>query len=190
MVVTPQAGGTHKMLSPAKSPAWLSTGQAALVCAVKPDTVLKWIKSGRLVATRTAGGHYRIEERVLRTLAARHAEPGPEERPAGVLGRPLRCWEYLSDRGETREDCLKCVVYRVRAAWCFELAGVSDEIGHGRQYCGTTCEHCAYYQRVTARSINSLIVTSDAGLSRFYAPNRPRASPCGLRATATRPRRL
>ena len=38
----------------------LTTGQAAKLCAVTPDTVLKWIKKGRLEATRTAGGHYRV----------------------------------------------------------------------------------------------------------------------------------
>ena len=43
----------------------LSTGEVARLCSVNPDTVLKWIKKGQLAATRTAGGHYRIEEHHL-----------------------------------------------------------------------------------------------------------------------------
>ena len=38
----------------------LTTGQAAKLCAVSTDTVLKWIRKGRLKAFRTAGGHCRI----------------------------------------------------------------------------------------------------------------------------------
>ena len=48
--------------------AYLSTGKAAKALSVTPDTVLKWIKSGKLDARRTAGGHYRIH-------------PGEIERP-------------------------------------------------------------------------------------------------------------
>ena len=43
----------------------LTTGKAARLCSVKPDTVLKWIKKGVLPATRTVGGHYRVEEQDL-----------------------------------------------------------------------------------------------------------------------------
>ena len=47
---------------------WLTTGQAAKYCSVKPDTVLKWIKRGRLTAERTPGGHYRIRPKDLEPL--------------------------------------------------------------------------------------------------------------------------
>ena len=66
----------------------LTAGKAALLCSVKPDTVLKWIKKGRLPAIRTVGGHYRVEERdVLQALAHGHAsDESKEER--SVLLRP------------------------------------------------------------------------------------------------------
>ena len=54
----------------------LSTGAAARLCSVNPDTVLKWIKKGRLPATRTVGGHYRIEEQDLAALIPAHAVSG------------------------------------------------------------------------------------------------------------------
>ena len=37
----------------AKMKRFLTTGQAAELCSVTPDTVLKWIRSGRLAAART-----------------------------------------------------------------------------------------------------------------------------------------
>ena len=103
----------------------LSTGQAAKLCSVTPDTVLKWIKRGRLEAVRTAGGHYRIDVMELDpfmvpptrdeaqvpavTAAVEPAETSPN----------TRCWEYLSTEGKVRDDCRQCVVYRVRATRCF-----------------------------------------------------------------------
>jgi excisionase family DNA binding protein len=39
---------------------FITTGQAASLCSVTPDTVLKWIKAGKIPASRTPGGHYRI----------------------------------------------------------------------------------------------------------------------------------
>ncbi len=47
----------------------LTTGQAAKICSVTPDTVLKWIHSGALPARRTAGGHHRIDEQDLSRFA-------------------------------------------------------------------------------------------------------------------------
>ena len=55
----------------------LTTGKAARFCSVKPDTVLKWIKKGRLPAARTAGGHYRIEEQDLLPPGSGH--PGHQD---------------------------------------------------------------------------------------------------------------
>ena len=50
----------------------LTTGEAAGLCSVKPDTVLKWIKKGQLRAAKTAGGHHRIEYRDLRYFLQAH----------------------------------------------------------------------------------------------------------------------
>ena len=151
-------------------PRRLTTGQAARLCSVKPDTVLKWIKSGRLHAARTAGGHFRIEwGEIERLIPSEGAEERPGAPPVECSPQPLRCWEYLSDRGEVRETCKQCVVYRVRAAWCFQVVGLGEGIGHARQFCRTSCEECAYYRRVRGLATKVLVITSDkelaAGLS-------------------------
>jgi excisionase family DNA binding protein len=39
---------------------YLTTFEAAKLISVTPDSILKWIKSGKLAAFRTPGGHYRI----------------------------------------------------------------------------------------------------------------------------------
>ena len=143
----------------------LPTGKAAELCAVKPDTILKWIKKGQLKATRTAGGHYRIQRRDLEPLIP-GAAGRPDPDPPTLSGYPhaLRCWEYLSDPGVLRDECKRCVVYRVRAAWCFQVAGLGCEIGHAKQFCRNTCEDCAYYRRVSGLATNILVITQDEGL--------------------------
>jgi len=141
----------------------LSTGEAARLCSVNPDTVLKWIKRGQLAATRTAGGHYRIDEHDLAALIPCSA---PSEAPAveapGTDSRPLRCWEYLSRPGVVPEECRKCVVYQIRAAWCFRLAtSLGCGLGQKRTFCAASCEDCTYYRRASGRATNVLVLTAD-----------------------------
>ena len=91
----------------------LTTGEAAELCSVRPDTVLKWVKKGRLRAVRTAGGHHRIEHRVLESFLRAH-RVGGESPPANeTTAQPVRCWEFFSDQGILRDACKQCVVYRV-----------------------------------------------------------------------------
>jgi len=57
----------------------LTTGDVARHCHVSPVTVWKWIKQGKLVAHRHAGGRYQIEKAALRTfLQERNMPLDPE----------------------------------------------------------------------------------------------------------------
>jgi excisionase family DNA binding protein len=40
---------------------FITTGEAASIFGVDPDTVLRWIKSDDIPAIRTSGGHYRSQ---------------------------------------------------------------------------------------------------------------------------------
>jgi dissimilatory sulfite reductase related protein len=143
----------------------LTTGQAAKYCSVTPDTILKWIKKGRLQGVRTAGGHYRVERRDLETLIPTpHSATSPLPPPAERCSEALPCWEYLGDRGVVRDHCQQCVVYRVRAARCFLMAGMDQDVGHVRQFCQNSCEDCVYYRHVNGLAANVLVVTSDDDL--------------------------
>ncbi len=141
----------------------LTTGKAARLCSVKPDTVLKWIKKGRLRASRTAGGHYRIDEQDLASLLSPDdtREQGCEER-AALCSRPMRCWEYMS-HGPGNE-CQDCVVYQVRATWCFRMQRVVRGAGLGQRFCTGLCQDCPYYRRVHGLPSNVLVITCDENL--------------------------
>jgi len=141
---------------------FLTTGEAAKFCSVTPDTVLKWIKKGRLNAVRTAGGHYRIQRRNIEPLVApsHPAESHLQQPPASHAHCP-GCWEYLGECGAVRDNCRDCVVYQVRAARCFKMAGMEVDIGHVRQFCRGDCEDCVYYRRVNGLAANVLVITSD-----------------------------
>ena len=137
----------------------LTTGQAAELCSVKPDTVRKWIKRGHLLAAQTAGGHYRVEWQALTPFITKGNDPGSGEQAGCAL--PLRCWEYLSERGTVSEDCRDCVVFRVRAARCFMMAELEGEIGFVGKFCGDNCADCLYYQRITAGMTNVLVIARE-----------------------------
>jgi excisionase family DNA binding protein len=141
----------------------LTTGKAARLCSVKPDTVLKWIKKGRLPAARTAGGHYRVEERDLLLVLSQHHNGKKEHEENAVLcSRPMRCWEYMNH--SPGEECEGCVVYRVHATWCFRLVNLVRGAGHARRFCTGPCQECPYYRRVHGLPSNVLVITRDEGL--------------------------
>ena len=142
---------------------WLSTGQVAELCAVTPATVLNWIRTGKLESVRTPGGHFRVQRSRLEPMLARRKRDflSSSQKTQGVH---LRCWEYLSDRGKVRQECLDCVVFRVRATWCFQIAALGIDTGHARRFCPTSCDDCAYYRRVKGIPTNVLVVSPDPDL--------------------------
>lgn len=149
---------------------WLTTGEAARLCSVERDTVLKWIKRGRIPAARTAGGHYRIASRDLQRLLG----PLPPRRAVGEEppARALRCWEYMAVAGNIRNECRRCVAFQVGATWCFRLRQREQEAGFF--CCGpTSCEDCPYYRRVAGLPARVLAVTVDAELRQSLASGHP-----------------
>jgi excisionase family DNA binding protein len=150
----------------------LTTGEAAGLCSVQPDTVLKWIKKGQLRAAQTAGGHHRIAYRDLESFLRAHRVGGEISPPGETTSHPVRCWEFFSNQGVLRDACKECVVYRVRAALCFELLGPGKEVGHARLFCQNSCEDCAYYRRVKGLKLNVLVVSQDEDLIRDLAGER------------------
>ena len=143
----------------------LTTGQAAKECSVTADTVLKWIRAGRLPARRTAGGHHRISrvdlERAMAPQSPR-SEGGGERAPAG----PLRyCWEY-NGGGQVLDGCRDCAVYRMRAHRCYEVVAHAREVGHKKVFCKKTCDDCDYFRIVHLQAANVLTITDNEQLVR------------------------
>lgn len=146
---------------------WLSTGEAAKLCSVTPDAVQKWIRTGRLAAQRTAGGHYRIaEDDILPFVTGRSSRRWFSAPPKACTPQPFRCWEYMSPTGEVQGKCKECVVYRIRAAWCFEVMGVEGSASHARNYCASqgACAECPYYGYIYGLAPCVLIITPDRSL--------------------------
>jgi excisionase family DNA binding protein len=147
--------------------ALLTTGKAARMCSVKPDTVLKWIKKGVLPACRTAGGHYRVEEHDLSLVLSQNGATESLKQETALCSRPMRCWEYMNNGPGA--DCRDCVVYKVRASYCFRMVGAMKAAGHAKRFCSGICQECPYYRRVHGLPTNVLVITREESLIRNLA---------------------
>jgi excisionase family DNA binding protein len=150
-----------------KTPALLTTGQAARLCSVTPDAVSKWVKSGLLPARRTAGGHYRIrQEDVERLLSRSQRGVFPLHRRAHPASgeRPFRyCWEY-NGQGKLLEGCRNCAVYMLRAQRCYDVLKLAPHVDHNKLFCQKSCQECDYYKMVCEQATSVLLITDNQQL--------------------------
>ena len=148
----------------------LRTGEVAQLCGVTPDAVLKWIKKGRLPATQTPGGHYRVSRETVLALGLADSEQPQSDlvakAPVEGAGAAARCWEYFGRQGVPRDSCRSCVVYLARAQNCFHLAELGEQHGHKRQFCQTECADCSFYRASHRMATAVLVITRDEGLVR------------------------
>lgn len=132
----------------------LTTGQAARLLSVTPDTVLKWIRAGKLRATQTAGGHNRIAAADVEQMLG-----------AGRTGQAeVYCWEFFLAGGGLSPRCRLCPVYRFRAARCYEVRRAGLAVPGAFDGCPPACESCAYFGIVSRQERRLLLATSDAAL--------------------------
>lgn len=134
----------------------VSTGTAAKHCFVTSDTIVNWIKAGKLPAQRTAGGQYRILVCDLREFM-REQGMSTEGLETGNQTQPL-CHDFHSQGVPKPEPevCANCVVRHLGAFNCFRLMGMRP--GKGHRY--GECEECQYY-----RSWGSKTVEHESGLA-------------------------
>lgn len=147
---TERASGIDR---PAGCEGLLTTGQAARFLSVKPDTVLKWIRAGKLPAARTAGGHNRIAAADIERMLA----PGQAGRP------PLYCWEFFHAGEKPLPRCLTCPAYRFRASRCFEVRRSGLAMPDDFDGCPPSCESCAFFAVASPQRRRLLLVTADPG---------------------------
>lgn len=144
----------------------LTTGQAARICDVTPDTVLKWIHSGRLIAKRTVGGHHRIRRADLERMVPRDNRGRRNTAEDEQVSQLRYCWEY-NGRGKLLEGCAECAVYKMRAQRCYEVVQHASEIGHSMVFCKGTCLECEYYRVVHKQAANVLTITDNQILAAY-----------------------
>jgi excisionase family DNA binding protein len=148
----------------------LTTGEVAKLCGVTPDAVLKWIKKGKLPATRTAGGHHRIPREACAALGL--GTPAGKDPGASVAAPPdaqrfsPRCWEYFGHPGAPPEPCLNCLVYQARVEHCYKLAELGDLTVHRCAFCRTDCVDCPFYRAYRGLATTVLVITRDRALTR------------------------
>jgi len=135
----------------------LTTGQVAAYFAVTPDTVRKWVYSGKLTTETTPGGHHRVSRESFQALVNSRRRRLRQATPRNDF---QFCWEYHSHSETIHQECFDCIVYRSQARRCFELAKLPALAGHSLLFCANTCEDCDYYNLMCAGRRDLLVVTN------------------------------
>lgn len=140
---------------------FLTTSQAAKVLSVSPDTVLKWVKAGKIKSNRTLGGHFRIpvsEVKMFNGSVSDDFENGNN----GLTAVPYQyCWEYLAAGGAIKSECKDCITFRSRASRCYELKDIPGGLGCLNLMCDTECSRCEYFKVVNGQKLNILILSEN-----------------------------
>lgn len=143
-----------------KAKDYFTTTEAARLLAVAPDTVLKWVKAGKVKSYRTLGGHFRIPATELDGLATTARAPRLTTETEGV--QPVRhqyCWEYLAAGGDIKSECRECITFKSRASRCYELKDLPGGLGCFNLMCDTVCEECEYFKLVSGQGLNILVLS-------------------------------
>jgi excisionase family DNA binding protein len=128
----------------ARKNTFISTGKAAKQWAVSRDTILKWIKSGKLSAEKTVGGHHRIRMDAFDTYPT-HRSPGEE--PASEY-----CWNFYAKNGAISSGCRGCVAFKAKARNCYLLAKYKKKDEFTGVFCKQSCDSCGYYRMRVAKA--------------------------------------
>lgn len=147
---------------------YISTGQAAKICSVTRDTILKWIQSGHVPARRTAGGHHRILKSDLDRIVGFPVEtevPAPAAEPKRSSDIKF-CWEHHGD-GRITDECRACAIFAMRAQRCYEVLRLAPETVQSGIRCQRECSECEYFETASrGGGANVLVVTTDPDLTK------------------------
>ncbi len=141
---------------------YYTTSQAADLLAVSSDTVLKWVRQGKISSYRTPGGHARIPREAVERLLP--VQINGQSLPSAEPPAYHYCWEFYAPEGRTKPECHDCMVFRSRARRCYELREISEEFGYLTPHCHSECEDCEYYGIVRDEGTQVLIVTRNSKL--------------------------
>ncbi len=134
---------------------YYTTTEAAKHLAVSPDTVLKWVKAGKIASYRTPGGHARIPRQAIDSLLP----GGLSVQPSGTDVVPRYCWDFHTEQGVIDRECLNCIAYRSRAMRCYEMRDIPEEFGHLKLHCQPDCSQCEYFRLMHGRGTSALVFT-------------------------------
>lgn len=143
---------------------YFTTTQAARLLSVSADTVLKWVRAGKIASYRTPGGHFRIARRAVELLLPAEAAALPQQNVP--LAEPVfqYCWNFYGSDGEFNEECLDCVAYKSRAHRCYEMRDLPEQFGPLKLHCTTDCASCDYYKMMQGRGTSVLVISRNREL--------------------------
>jgi hypothetical protein len=129
--------------------------------AAKREEILRLI--GRLSATTEPEDVQPIAE-PRRLEAVRGTRQEARDRPA-VPHAPVFCWDYLAKGKPLLLECQRCVVHRLGAYRCYEVAKL-PRVDGVKVACPTTCDQCDYHDWVQSqpRSLPQPFVAQDGQL--------------------------
>jgi excisionase family DNA binding protein len=128
---------------------YFTTNDIAKMCNVTRQTVINWIKNGKLRANLTPGGHRRVlREDLVPFFESNQLDPCViEEYEQENRKRAPYCWEYFAvgfPGRNSRHECDRCLIKEARAKRCFVLSHRFRKDGDA---CQTGCERCGYFKR-------------------------------------------
>jgi len=116
---------------------YFTTTEAARLLSVSPDTVLKWVRKGKIASYRTPGGHARIPKEAVAGMLPEEKEGanGAESGDAAEEGNGgfKFCWDFYSRDGTVKPECVQCVAFRSRALRCYEMRRIPEEASSLKQ---------------------------------------------------------
>jgi len=145
---------------------YYTTTEASRLLSVSPDTVLKWVRAGKIDSYRTPGGHARIPKAAVASLlpervTSEHTVAVPDTDAAFKY-----CWDFYACDGEIEDQCHKCVAYRSRARRCYEMRDIPEQFGHLKLHCETDCKKCEYYMTMAHHGTSAMIVSRNKNLAK------------------------
>jgi excisionase family DNA binding protein len=140
-----------------------TTTQAARLLSVSPDTVLKWVRAGKIDSYRTPGGHCRIPAGAVTALLPAGDTAADTSEAAHPDETSRYCWDYYAGPDGVREQCRECVAYRSQARRCYEMRDIPEEFGHLRLFCTSSCEDCEFYRLTYDQQLSVLVVSRNQG---------------------------
>jgi excisionase family DNA binding protein len=128
---------------------YFTTNDIARMCNVTRQTAINWIKSRKLKANFTPGGHRRVlEEDLIAFFKENRMDPAIIETYENEHRKTVPpCWEYFSmgfTSRSSRHDCERCLIKEARAQRCFAIARA---LPPEEMACQPDCGQCSYFRR-------------------------------------------
>lgn len=112
-----------------KARRFFTTSEVARYCEVSNDGVLKWIKSGKLQAFATPGGHYRIRAEDFREFLTLYAFPIQESFFGAATDSPRVTRVLIVDDEPDQREILMRRLRKIDPTWVLDEAGDGYEAG-------------------------------------------------------------